>query len=136
MNKLSVKQTEIAVEENISLVDFNDGQPLAMEDIDKLVREARLAQAKVAGELVRTALKFIGNIFSSIQKGLRAATTFDELARLSDRELADIGVQRNEIARFALEDTATRAAKADLAVYGYGMKVARPSNDWVDHIAA
>ena len=136
MNKLSVKQTEIAVEENISLVDFNDGQPLAMEDIDKLVREARLAQAKVAGELVRTALKFIGNIFSSIQKGLRAATTFDELARLSDRELADIGMSRDQIASVAFDDMALRSTETTFPVYRGGMKVARPTNDWVDHIAA
>ena len=136
MNKLSSEQIELAAEEMVSIVDFSEARSQSMEEIDQLVREARQAQAQVIGQMIKAAVKFVGKIFASIGTGLRAATTFDELARLSDRELADIGVQRNEIARFALEDTATRAAKADLAVYGYGMKVARPSNDWVDHIAA
>jgi uncharacterized protein YjiS (DUF1127 family) len=136
MNKLSVKQTELAVEEKVSTVDFSDDKQLSMEDIDKLIRQARLAQAEVAGQMVKAVIKSIGNLFEVIQSGLRSATTYDELARLSDRELADIGITRADIPRLAFGDPASRAATADLTVHGYDTKVAQPSNDWDKNIAA
>tara|TARA_B100000315_G_scaffold139923_1_gene128949 strand:+ start:1687 stop:2097 length:411 start_codon:yes stop_codon:yes gene_type:complete len=136
MNKLSNEQIELAADEMVSVVDFSEVENLSMEDIDQLVREARLAQAQVAGQMIKAAAEFIGKIFAGINSGLRAATTYDELARLSDRELADIGLNREQIASVAFDDLALRSAKANFAVYGGGMKIARPTNDWVDHIAA
>jgi hypothetical protein len=140
MNKLSVEKTELALDqaanELTSMVNLNEAGPLTKDQIDALVRDARIAQAEVAAQLVKAAFNSIGSFFAGIHKGIRAATAYDELARLSDRDLADIGIQRNEIAKMAFEDSTTRSATADLNVYGYGMKVARPTNDWVDQHAA
>ena len=140
MNKLSVEKTELvmdqAANEMTTKVDFNESKSLTKGQVDALIRDARVAQAVVAAQLVKAAFKSIGTFFAGIHKGIRAATAYDELARLSDRDLADIGIQRNEIAKMAFEDSATRSATADLNVYGYGMKVARPTNDWVDQHAA
>ena len=140
MNKLSVEKTELvmdqAANEMTTKVDFNESKSLTKGQVDALIRDARVAQAVVAAQLVKAAFKSIGTFFAGINKGIRAATAYDELARLSDRDLADIGIQRNEIAKMAFEDSATRSATADLNVYGYGMKVARPTNDWVDQHAA
>ena len=98
MNKLSKEQIELATEEIISVANFDDARSLTMEEIDQLVRDARQAQAQVAGQMIKAVIKFIGNIFSGIGNSLRAATSYDELARLSDRELADIGLNRDQIA--------------------------------------
>ncbi len=140
MNKLSKEQIELATQEYVSLVNFDEAERLTMEEIDQLVRNARLAQAQVFGQMFKAAFnfigKFVGKIFSSISQGMSAATTYDELARLSDRELADIGINRDQIARVAFDDMAVRSTETTFPVYRGGMKVARPTNDWVDHIAA
>ena len=136
MNKLSKEQIDQVVQDQVSTVGYVDQEPLSMEDINKLVRDARLAQAKVFGDIFKSAVKALGKSFAAIGKGIRAAVAFDELARLSDRELADIGLNRDQIAGVALEDAATRSAKASYAGFGGTRKAARPTNDWVDHIAA
>ena len=136
MNKLSKEQIELATEEMISFANFDEARSLTMEEIDQLVRDARRAQAQVAGQMIKTAFKFVGKIFAGIGNGLHAATTYDELARLSDRELADIGLNRDQIASVAFDDLAIRSAKSSFTVYGGDMKIARPTNDWADHFAA
>ena len=128
MNKLSKEQIELATEEMISFANFDEARSLTMEEIDQLVRDARRAQAQVAGQMIKTAFKFVGKIFAGIGNGLHAATTYDELARLSDRELADIGLNRDQIASVAFDDLAIRSAKSNFTVYGSGMKIARPTN--------
>ena len=133
MNKLSKEQIELATEEMISVANFDEARSLTMEEIDQLVRDARQAQAQVAGQMIKAVIKFIGNIFSGIRNSLRAATSYDELARLSDRELADIGLNRDQIASVAIasvafDDLAIRSAKSSFTVYGSGMKIARPTN--------
>ena len=136
MNKLSKEQIELATEEMISFANFDEARSLTMEEIDQLVRDARRAQAQVAGQMIKAAFKFVGKIFAGISNGLHAATTYDELARLSDRELADIGLNRDQIASVAFDDLAIRSAKSSFTVYGGNMKIARPTNDWADHFAA
>ena len=141
MNKLSKEQIELATEEMISFANFDEARSLTMEEIDQLVRDARRAQAQVAGQMIKAAFKFVGKIFAGIGNGLHAATTYDELARLSDRELADIGLNRDQIASVAIasvafDDLAIRSAKSSFTVYGGDMKIARPTNDWADHFAA
>ena len=137
MNKLSAKQMELASEEEkVSIVDFNTVETFTAEDLDKIVREARIAQAEQIVKMAKAAFEFVGKAIANIQNGISVATAYDELSRLSDRELADIGIQREEIGRVAFDDVTNRAAQADLAVYGYNVKTGRPTNDWVDHIAA
>ena len=43
----------------------------------------------------------IDTMFSSIDKGLRARRAYEELNRLNDRELADLGLSRCDIIRVA-----------------------------------
>ncbi|MFP6711047.1 MAG: DUF1127 domain-containing protein [Rhodospirillales bacterium] len=136
MNKLSTEQTELATEEMVSIVALSEVKPLTMEEVDLIIRNARLAQAEVAVQMFKAVASYIGNMFAAIRRGINAATTYDELARLSDRQLADIGISRDQIASVAFNDVATRTASANLSSYGYSMKIARPTNDWVDHIAA
>ena len=136
MNKLSNEQIERAAEEMVSTVDFSEARSQSIEEIEQLMRDARLAQAQVLGQMIKAAVKFVGKIFANIGNGLRAATTYDELAHLSDRELADIGINRDQIASVAFDDWAMRSTEKSFPVYRGGMKIARPTNDWVDHIAA
>ncbi len=136
MNKLSIEQTELATEEMVSTVDFSNSEPLTMAELDAIVRQARRAQATVAVQIIKAVFNYFGSISAAIKTGIQAAATYDELAGLSDRELSDIGITRDGIARMAMQDTTTRAANAELTSYGYGMRVARPTNDWVDQFAA
>ena len=128
MNKLSEEQIELATEEMISVANFDKTRSLTMEEIDQLVRDARRAQVQVAGQMIKAAIKFVGKIFTGIGNGLRAATTYDELA--------DISLNRDQIASVAFDDLAIRSAKSSFTVYGGDMKIARPTNDWADHFAA
>ena len=88
----------------VSIVDFSEAKPLTMEQPDKIVREAHVEQAEVTARMIKAAFKYIGKIFAGTQSGLRAATTYDKLARLSDRQLADIGVRRDQIANVVLRE--------------------------------
>ena len=136
MNKLSNEQIELATEEFSSIVNYDEADRLTMAEIDQLTREARLARAQVTGQMIKTVVKFVGKIFANIGSSLRATSTYDELARLSDRELADIGLNRDQIASVAFNDMAVRSTETTFPVFRGGMKIARPTNDWVDHIAA
>jgi uncharacterized protein YjiS (DUF1127 family) len=42
-------------------------------------------------------------IFSGLAEGMRAARFHQTLSRMSDRQLADIGIAREQIARRAIE---------------------------------
>lgn len=136
MNKLSVEQTELATEELSSTVDFSTAEIVTRDEFDRILREARIAQSEFALHLIKAGFKFIGRAITAIQNGLRAATAYDELARLSDRELADIGVSREEIAGIAYRGCVSTETKAELAVYSNDVKVTRSKKEWLGEIAA
>ena len=51
----------------------------------------------------------IDTMFSSIDKGLRARRAYEELNRLNDRELADLGLSRCDITRVAFESVQSKS---------------------------
>ena len=51
----------------------------------------------------------IDTVFNSIDKGFRARRAYDELNRLNDRELHDLGLNRYDITRVAFESVQTKA---------------------------
>jgi uncharacterized protein YjiS (DUF1127 family) len=140
MNKILAEETEIIldlVEEQMLLTNsFDNYKPLTTQEIDKIVRAARLAQSEVARQILYTILRFVGNVFSAIQDGIRAARSYEELSRLSDNSLADIGLNREDIAQMAYSGPASMLAIAELKAYGYDMKVGSPSNDYSAKYAA
>jgi uncharacterized protein YjiS (DUF1127 family) len=140
MNKILAEETEIIldlVEEQMLLTNsFDNYKPLTTQEIDKIVRAARLAQSEVARQILYTILRFVGNVFSAIQDGIRAARSYEELSRLSDHSLADIGLNREDIAQMAYSGPASMLAMAELKAYGYDMKVGSPSNDYSAKYAA
>ena len=140
MTKISAEETEIAldlVEEQMLLTtSFDNYWPLTTQEVDKIVRAARLAQSEVARQILYTILRSVGNVFSAIQDGIRAARSYEELSRLSDHSLADIGLNREDIAQMAYSGPASMLAMAELKAYGYDMKVGSPSNDYSTKYAA
>jgi uncharacterized protein YjiS (DUF1127 family) len=140
MNKISAEEIEITldlVEEQMLLTtSFDNYKPLTTQEIDKIVRAARLAQSEVARQILYTILRSVGNVFSAIQDGVRAARSYEELSRLSDHSLADIGLNREDIAQMAYSGPASMLAMAELKAYGYDMKVGSPSNDYSAKYAA
>ena len=140
MNKISAEETEITldvVEEQMLLTtSFDNYKPLTTQEIDEIVRAARLAQSEVARQILYTILRSVGNVFSAIQDGIRAARSYEELSRLSDHSLADIGLNREDIAQMAYSGPASMLAMAELKAYGYDMKVGSPSNDYSAKYAA
>jgi Domain of unknown function (DUF1127) len=51
----------------------------------------------------------IDTMFSSIDKGFRARRAYEELNRLNDRELHDLGLNRYDITRVAFESVQTKS---------------------------
>jgi uncharacterized protein YjiS (DUF1127 family) len=51
----------------------------------------------------------IDTMFSSIDKGLRARRAYEELNRLNDRELHDLGLNRYDITRVAFESVQSKS---------------------------
>ena len=80
--------------------------------------------------------KAIGNAFRAVQNGISAARTYEELSRLSDRGLADIGLRREDIGRMVYLGSESRSAMAELKVCGYDTKVGHPSNSHASKYAA
>ena len=115
---------------------FDNYRPLTTQEVDKIVRAARLAQSKVAREILYTIVRSVENVFSAIQDGIRAARSYEEFSRLSDRSLADIGLNREDIAQMAYLGPESMSAMAELKAYGYDMKVGCPSNDYSAKYAA
>ena len=140
MNKISAKETEITldlVEKQMMLTtSFDNYRPLTTQEIDKIVRAARLAQSEVARQILYSIVRYVGNVFSAIQDGIRAARSYEELSRLSDHSLADIGLNREDIAQVAYSGCVSMSAMAELKAYGYDMKVGCPSNDYSAKYAA
>ena len=133
MNKMSAKETEITldqVEQRITVINsLDDYTPLSAQDTDKIIRAARVARTEVATQIFSAVAKAIGNAFRAVQNGISAARTYEELSRLSDRGLADIG-------RMAYSGLGSRSAMAELKVSGYDTKVGHPSNNHASKYAA
>ena len=118
------------VEQRITVINsLDDYTPLSAQDTDKIIRAARVAQTEVATQIFSAVAKAIGNAFRAVQNGISAARTYEELSRLSDRGLADIG-------RMAYSGSESRSAMAELKVCGYDTKVGHPSNNHASKYAA
>ncbi len=135
MNKLSAEQIELATNELVSNVELYDAKPLTEAELKKISIEARRLQAEMMARVFKAIVNGVGNFFTAIQDGLHASKRYEELANLSDRDLADLGISRSDIASVAFNES-SRTATADLAVYGYDVKAANPTNDWVNKAAA
>ena len=140
MNKMSAKETEITldqVEQRTTVINsLDDYTPLSAQDNDKIIRAARVAQTEVATQIFSAVAKAIGNVFSAVQNGISAARTYEELSRLSDRGLPDIGLRREDIRRMVYMGSESRSAMAELKVCGYDTKVGHPSNNHASKFAA
>ncbi len=90
-----------------------------LTSLEEMVVLARREQAKFLAPYFKkfgTAVKGIFNfLFVSMYRDLRSFRTVNELSRLSDRELADIGITRWDIPRIAREDAQLRAANESSA---------------------
>ncbi|HIF60221.1 MAG TPA: DUF1127 domain-containing protein [Rhodospirillales bacterium] len=140
MNKMSAKETEITldqVEQRITVINsLDDYTPLSAQDTDKIIRAARVAQTEVATQIFSAVAKAIGNAFRAVQNGISAARTYEELSRLSDRGLANIGLRREDIGRMVYLGSESRSTMAELKVCGYDTKVGHPSNNHASKYAA
>ena len=134
MNKILPQETELilnlANEKMTRTNNFDNYKSLTTQDLDKIVREARIAQLEVARRIFYIIVKLIENTFKAIHKGVRAARTYEELSRLSDRGLANIGLNREKIAKIAYFGSDYMAITADLISYEYGMKAGYSSSDY------
>ena len=128
------KETEVILnlvnEKMTRTNNFDNYKLLTTQEVDKIVREARIAQSEVARQIFYTISKSTGNAFKAIHEGVRAARTYGELSRLSDRGLADIGLNRENIAKIAYFGSDYTSITADLISYEYGMKAGHPSSDY------
>ena len=136
MNKISVDQPNSSIKGTMSITNSNKFEPISANEVETIVRNARKEQATILAKMIRTIFSYLDGVITAVQDGVRAASTFEELSRLSDRDLNDIGIQRHEIAGVAFAGSVTRSTNADLGIYVSSIELGQPSNDWVKKRAA
>jgi len=97
-------------------------------------RQQAMAVAETFGGAYAKVAKFLATAVSSIAQAMKQAHQMSELARLSDRQLADIGIKRSDIPQVVMGEPV-----GQYAVDASGLKAWKPapaSNDWQNNIAA
>ena len=136
MNKISADQPELIIKDTMSITDSNKFEPISANEVETIVKNARKEQAAILAKMIRAIFSYLDGLITAVQDGVRAASTFEELSRLSDHDLNNIGIQRHEIAGVAFSGSVTRSTNADLGIYVSSIELGQPSNDWVKKRAA
>ena len=116
-----------------------DAMGFATTDVQKIVLAARQEQADVAAAIIRRLsapiVRFVKNVLVlPIAQGIRQAHAFEELYRLSDRQLNDIGIRREEIPQHLWNG---KADNANLTAASFVTTDTKPAaNDWQKTAAA
>ena len=109
---------------------------------NQILSDARHIQATEGFEFTKSMFKaayqFLSNaIFAPIVQGFAVKESFEELSRMNDRELADIGISRADIPRYALGLVTAQSDPVSLgALNGWSPDAAKVSNDVDRNIAA
>jgi uncharacterized protein YjiS (DUF1127 family) len=97
-------------------------------------RQQAMAVADSFGGAYVAVMNFAKTLAQSVARALVQARQLSELSRLSDRQLADIGINRSDIPAIV---AGRPVVEYDAAVPGLkSWKPARASNDWRDSAAA
>lgn len=111
-----------------------------IETQNRILAEARREQAKVFAKYLRLAFTGVAHlvtaVFQSIARAVVQARQLSELTRLSDRQLADMGISRSDIPSVVLGEQIgigkDRVVVTDLRKWTRD----RASNDWHGSAAA
>jgi uncharacterized protein YjiS (DUF1127 family) len=101
-------------------------QAPSVAEIDRIVAEATRARDAALAASLRRAFGRLGHALAAIGAALVSwptrRATYEKLRRLSDRELADIGLTRGDIARVFEPDFALPAAPANANAAPAGLR--------------
>ena len=82
---------------------FGEG-PVDWNAVEEVIREAHLAQSRAVGRgiinLVRGAGRLVVRVLDAIFEAAAASRLYADLNRMSDRQLADIGLERDQLSNF------------------------------------
>ena len=97
-------------------------------------REQAMAMADTFGGAYSRLVAFVKSTVASVAQAMRQAQQMAELSRLSDRQLADIGIKRSDIPQVVMGEP---VGNFEIDAAGLkGWKPAKPSNDWQNSAAA
>jgi len=110
-----------------------------IESEQRIIIEARREQAAVFAKYMKGAAAAIARAVTAVARSVVRATAqarqLAELSRLSDRQLADMGISRADIPRFVVGDRLVDVRR--LSVPGLkGWTPEQASNDWHGSAAA
>ncbi len=89
--------------------------------VNAAIQAARAERARILGQALRAAFRGLGRLVfgvaDMISRAAQSARLYDELSRMSDRQLADVGIQREDIARIVAKSMSdARAERAGKVV--------------------
>jgi uncharacterized protein YjiS (DUF1127 family) len=97
-------------------------------------RQQAMAMSDTFGSLYASVAKFAKNVVASVTQAVKQATQMAELSRLSDRQLADIGIKRSDIPQVVMGEP---VGLFEIDAAGLkGWKPVKASNDWQNSAAA
>lgn len=120
--------------------DFDSLTTMDYAEVERIVARARAEQSKALFEMIVVPVaRFVRAIFRPVVRLIQERRTADELSRLSDRELADMGIRRSDIPHLARSSLSHARQHADAVAYS-GVRVeshaGTPSNDRGRDVAA
>lgn len=114
----------------------------AFVSYSQIIADAQSLRATEGSEFTKSffkaAYRYISNMFfAPIVLGFAANESYEELSRMNDRELADIGISRADIPRYAFgHATSINNQVSVSAVPGWSPSAAEASNDLDRNLAA
>jgi uncharacterized protein YjiS (DUF1127 family) len=91
---------------------MNSNDSLSFKNVDWLevnavIQAARAERARVLAQFLKAVFGGIGrlalSLVDAISRAAQSARLYDELSRMSDRQLADVGLRREDLSRIVAE---------------------------------
>jgi uncharacterized protein YjiS (DUF1127 family) len=119
----------VATQNMVVEIDLDKFRSMTNEKIEKIVSRARRSQVEVIVRMIKKIGKILKNLFNIIKNVASAAQVTDQLSRLSDHDLADIGIRREKIAQQSYGELAAYASTSDAKIYDYKIQVINLTNE-------
>ncbi len=108
----------------------------SIADMNVIMTKATQYRSEVTAELFAKAAQWVKSKLSThivepFAEAIERAQAYDQLARLSDHELKDIGIQRSNIAHYAYNRPAVEVVHAEITSFGARIPANRnDAHDW------
>lgn len=97
-------------------------------EIDAVIHAAHAQRARYLAQSLKAVFggiaRLVGTLFEVVSRAAESARLYDELSRMSDRQLADIGLHREDLSRVVAQSMNSRVQVKDAQVVELPAKAA------------